>query len=602
MKNTNTLPRRAVLRLIWQFIRISPFPLLVILLLRLINAGCHGFSPIIIAGFTNALINAEGLFLWMGVYLLLMILEILTDVFNGVTQMWFSNKAVLHFQEDLLRQAGQTPLLHFLDADFHDNLSRATQGFSDRVVSWFQSVLANVHSVAGVCGLLGAALIISNNIWCMIALLVSSAIILFTRKPIARLELERDRAAARPNRTQTAWAARLYQRVSSPEVRLFTLQQWLLSKWENAYHTLATVEIGSLKRKTAWNALANLSSILGYCVIVFIAARTAHSGDPEKIAGIFTGLIAAAAGLQGFLSYMAHSMGNLAEQSGILRDLATLFTTQSTKEESVSDTTEKPQEGQGQPQGMPLLAAEAREMTVAMNDLSFQYPRAATQTLKEITAKIAPGETVALVGKNGAGKTTLANILLGLYAPDSGTLTFSQRAQNDTTSEKPTASAVFQDFTKFLLPVRDNIGFADLNRMQDDNRMRHTLDRAGSTFSQELDTWLGHEFGGRDVSGGEWLRLAVARGLFRQSQFVVFDEPTAAIDPVAEVEMIRELLTKDESRTTLVISHRLGVARLCDRILVLDEGQLVEDGTHEELLAMNGLYAEMWNAQASWYA
>ena len=599
MKNTNTLPRRAVLRLIWQFIRISPLPLLVILLLRLINAGCHGFSPIIIAGFTNALINAEGLFLWMGVYLLLMILEILTDVFNGVTQMWFSNKAVLHFQEDLLRQAGQTPLLHFLDADFHDNLSRATQGFSDRVVSWFQSVLANVHSVAGVCGLLGAALIISNNIWCMIALLVSSAIILFTRKPIARLELERDRAAARPNRTQTAWAARLYQRVSSPEVRLFTLQQWLLSKWENAYRTLATVEVGSLKRKTAWNALANLSSILGYCVIVFIAARTAHSGDPEKIAGIFTGLIAAAAGLQGFLSYMAHSMGNLAEQSGILRDLATLFTTQSTKEESVSDTME---EGQGQPQGMPLLAAEAREMTVAMNDLSFQYPRAVTQTLKEITAKITPGETVALVGKNGAGKTTLANILLGLYAPDSGTLTFSQSVQNDTTSEKPTASAVFQDFTKFLLPVRDNVGFADLNRMQDDNRMRHTLDRAGSTFSEELDTWLGHEFGGRDVSGGEWLRLAVARGLFRQSQFVVFDEPTAAIDPVAEVEMIRELLTKDESRTTLVISHRLGVARLCDRILVLDEGQLVEDGTHEELLAMNGLYAEMWNAQASWYA
>lgn len=588
MKNTNTLPKRAVLRLIWQFIRIAPLPLFVILLLRLINAGHRGFSPIIIAGFTNALINAEGLLFWMGVYLVLMIVEILTDVFNGVTQMWFSNKAVLHFQQDLLRQAGQTPLLHFLDADFHDNLSRATQGFSGRVVSWFQSVLANIHSVAGVCGLLGAVLIISSNIWCMIALLVSSAIILFTRKPIARLELERDRAAARPNRTQTAWAARLYERVNSPEVRLFTLQRWLLSKWENAYRTLATVEIGSLKRKTAWNALANLSSVFGYCVIVFIAAQTARDGDPEKIAGIFTGLVAAAAGLQGFLSYMAHSMGNLAEQSGILRDLATLFTAQSTKAESVSNTTERHQP-----------TSEARGMTVAMDALSFQYPRAATQTLKEITAKIAPGETIALVGKNGAGKTTLANILLGLYAPDSGTLTFSQ---STTTSEKPTASAVFQDFTKFLLPVRDNVGFADLNRMQDDNRMRHTLDRAGSTFAQELDTWLGHEFGGRDVSGGEWLRLAVARGLFRQSQFVVFDEPTAAIDPVAEVEMIQELLTKDESRTTLVISHRLGVARLCDRILVLDEGQLVEDGTHEELLAMGGLYAEMWDAQASWYA
>ena len=599
MRNTNTLPRRSVLRLIWQFIRIAPLPLFVILLLRLINAGNRGFSPIIIAGFTNALINAEGLLLWMGLYLLLMTLEILTDVFNGVTQTWFSNKAVLHFQQDLLRQAGQTPLLHFLDPDFHDNLSRATQGFSDRVVSWFRSVLDNVHSIASVCGLLGAVFILSSNIWCMIALFVSSSIILFTRKPIARLELEQDRAAARPNRTQTAWAARLYERVNSPEVRLFTLQRWLLSKWENAYRQLATVEIGSLKRKTAWNALANLSSVFGYCVIVFIAARVAHNGDPEKIAGIFTGLITAAVGLQGFLSYMAQSMGNLAEQSGVLRDLATLFTTESSKEGSVSDTTAQHQDGQGQPQGMPLLTAEAREMTVAMNELSFRYPRAATQTLKEITAEIAPGETVALVGKNGAGKTTLANILLGLYAPDSGTLTFSQDA---TASEKPTRSAVFQDFTKFLLPVRDNVGFADLNRMQDDTLMRHTLDRAGSTFAEELDTWLGHEFGGRDVSGGEWLRLAVARGLFRQSQFVVFDEPTAAIDPVAEVEMIRELLTKDTSRATLVISHRLGVARLCDRILVLDEGQLVEDGTHEELLAMGGLYAEMWNAQASWYA
>lgn len=592
MRNTNRLPRRAVLRLIWQFIRIAPLPLCVTLLLRLINAGNRGFAPVIIAGFTNALISADGLLLWMGVYLVLMTLEILTDVFNGVTQTWFSDKAVLHFQQDLLRQAGQTPLLHFLDPDFHDNLSRATQGFSDRVVSWFGSVLDNVHSVASVCGLLGAIFIISSDIWCMAALLVSSSIILFTRKPIARLELEQDRAAARPNRTQTAWAARLYERVNSPEVRLFTLQRWLLSKWEDAYHQLAAVEIGSLKRKTAWNALANLSSIFGYCVIVFIAARVAHNGDPEKIAGIFTGLVTAAVGLQGFLSYMARSMGNLAEQSGVLRDLATLFTTESSKESSVSDTTEKHQD-------TPSLAAEAGEMTVAMNDLSFQYPRAATQTLREITAKIAPGETVALVGKNGAGKTTLANILLGLYAPDSGTLAFSQGA---TTPEKPTTSAVFQDFTKFLLPVRDNVGFADLNRMQDDTLMRHALDRAGSTFARDLDTWLGHEFGGRDVSGGEWLRLAVARGLFRQSQFVVFDEPTAAIDPVAEVEMIRELLTKDASRTTLVISHRLGVARLCDRILVLDEGQLVEDGTHEALLAMNGLYAEMWNAQASWYA
>ena len=161
-------------------------------------------------------------------------------------------------------------------------------------------------------------------------------------------------------------------------------------------------------------------------------------------------------------------------------------------------------------------------MTVAMNDLSFQYPSALRRPSKKLPQKLHLVKSLHSLGKN------LANILLGLYTPDSGTLTFSQSA---TTSEKPTTSAVFQDFTKFLLPVRDNVGFADLNRMQDDNHIRHTLDRAGSTFAQELDTWLGHEFGGRDVSGGEWLRLAVARGLFRQSQFVVFDEPLLPSTP-----------------------------------------------------------------------
>ena len=119
-------------------------------------------------------------------------------------------------------------------------------------------------------------------------------------------------------------------------------------------------------------------------------------------------------------------------------------------------------------------------MTVAMNALSFQYPRAATQTPQgNYPRKSPPGEIVALVGKNGAGKTTLANILLGLYTPDSGTLAFSQGA---TASEKPTTSAVFQDFTKFLLPVRDNVGFADLNRMQDDTRMRHALRQSRFDF------------------------------------------------------------------------------------------------------------------------
>lgn len=581
MKNTSPVPRRAFFRVIWQLIRIAPIPLGITLLLRLINAVSRVFQPILIAGFTNALINAEDLFIWCSIYLSFITLELLTDAFKATTQMWFSNKAILHFQQHMLRQATQTPLHHFLDPNFHDNLTRATHRFGDRVVSWFRSLIDNIHSVVTCCGLFATVLILGGGLWCLLILFFSSLIILYTRYPIANIELDRDRAAARPDREQAEWASHLYKRECAPEVRLFILQQWILSKWEKAYRCLADVDMEALKSKTRWNALATLSSVVGYGGIVYIAAHTAHAANEKEIAGVFTGLMTSAVTLQGGLSYMAHTFGSLSEHSGVLNDLASWFTTAPPKAEEHQDST-LPDPG----------------IQVEMNAISFQYPRATTQTLKDITAKIGHGEIVALVGKNGSGKTTLGYLLLGLYAPDSGTLKFSENGQPSGT---PARSAVFQDFIKFLQPVRDNVGFADQKRLQDNRHLQHTLQRAGSTFAQKLDTWLGHEFGGRDISGGEWLRIAVARGLFRTSNFVVFDEPTASIDPVAEIEMIQELLTKDDSRAVLVISHRLGVARLCDRILVLDEGQLLENGTHDQLLAQNGIYAQMWNAQASWY-
>lgn len=582
MNNLNTTPvsRLSLFKLFWHFVRSAPLPFAVNILLRLVNAGTRGFQPVVIAGFTNALINAEDLELWCGVYLVLISLDLLSDVLNTTTQMWFSNKAVLYFQQRLLRQVTEIPLLHFLEPDFHDTLNRATHGFSHRITNWFQSLLGNVYSIVSICGLFGSVLVLGGGVKCLLVLLVSSLIIFLTRIPIARLELARDRSTAYLNRTQDAWAARLYERDSAPEVRLFSIQHWILSKWEKAYKHLADVDMKALKGKTRWNLLATLSSVIGYSGIIFLAAHTATAANEKEIAGVFTGLITAAVTLQGFLSYTAQALGTLSEHSGVLRDLAPLF------------TTPPPETAKHQDNALPDPGIQAE-----MNAISFQYPRATTQTLKHITAKIAQGEVVALVGKNGAGKTTLANLLLGLYTPDTGTLKFSENTDNGTTR-----SAVFQNFVRYRLPVRDNIGFADINHIENDARMQDMLEKVDSTFADELDTWLGHEFGGRDASDGEWLRIAVARGLFRESPFIVFDEPTASIDPVAEIEMMRALLTKNKSCSTLIISHRLGVARLCDRILVLDAGQLVENGTHEELIAQDGLYADMWNAQASWYA
>ena len=577
-KKTRLAQRRAFLKHIWQWIQVAPLPLIVILLLRLINAISRGIEPILIAGFTNALINGEDLLLWVGIYLLLTVLTSLTDTFRQPLYLWFSNKAILHFQNLILQRASEISLIKFQDPDFHDTLTRLTHDFSQRVVNWVQNFVFSIYSIATVWVLIVAVLIIGGGMKCVLILFVTSMITLLTRKPIAKLEIEHDRALVRPNREQMTWAALLCERQSSAETRLFGIQHWLVSKWTDVYKRLATLEMSVLKKMTAWNAIATFATVLAYCSIIFIAADTAYNGKEKEIAGIFTGLIAAALSLQSWLASIADSLADVAKQSVILRELTSLLNTKDTPEENMVQTTKS-----------------GADSTIEMDSLSFNYPRAAKQTLKDITAQINKGETVALVGKNGSGKTTLAHLLLGLYAPDSGTLRFSE---NDT----PTKSAVFQNFVKFRLPIRDNVGFADVNRMDDDTHLQKTLHRVGSPFADELNTWLGQEFGGLDISGGEWLRIAVARGLFRDSQLIVLDEPTASIDPIQEVEMIRQLLSeKEDSRTTLVISHRLGVTRLCDRILVLDDGRLVENGTHAALLEKNGLYAQMWNTQAAWY-
>ena len=587
---TKSSSRRKILGILLRFVVVAPLPLFVTMFLRLVNAAGFGFAPIIVASFTNALINGEQVFFWCGMYLLMSAVQILTDFFNHPTQLWFSNRAILYFQHQLLKHVSQIPLLHFLDADFHDLLSRAHQDFGGRVVRWFQSLMDNIHHTATLVGVFGAVLVIGGGFWCAAALFLSAIIILITQKPVVSIIRDHERAIVRLNRTQETWAGLLASRASAGEVRLFTIQPWLLEKWEKSYQTLVNLELANLQKIMRWDVLAGFSTVLGYAAVIFIAAHTAQNADAKETAGIFTGLIYAAGTLQGFLASMAHSLGNLAEQNGILRELAVLFTMQPQNvEKTLNDT---PKSDDNTP-----ARHSTDPVTIQMETLSFRYPQTPNDVLKDITAKIDPGERVALVGKNGSGKTTLANILLGLYPPCRGHL----KINAETHPQTPRNSAVFQDFVRFLLPVRDNVAFADVQRIQDETGIRSALLKAGSTFSQDLDVYLGHEFGGRDVSGGEWLRIAVARGIFRHSSLIVFDEPTASIDPVAETEMLRELLTKEKLCTILVISHRLGVARLCDKILVLDKGILVESGTHTELLANRGIYAEMWRAQSAWY-
>jgi ATP-binding cassette subfamily B protein len=226
-----------------------------------------------------------------------------------------------------------------------------------------------------------------------------------------------------------------------------------------------------------------------------------------------------------------------------------------------------------------------------------------------VSLEIRAGERLALVGENGAGKSTLARLLLGLYAPTVGRILVEgvDLRAIDPREWRASASAVFQQFGRYDLAVTENIGLGDARRLDDPAAIEAAARKSGAeavirVLPHGYETLLGKEFdGGTEISAGQRQKIAVARAYLRDAEVLVLDEPTASLDARAEVEVYRQFRDAAEGKTVLLISHRLGSARLADRILVLEQGRVVEQGTHKQLLQLGGRYATMLQAPAQWY-
>jgi ATP-binding cassette subfamily B protein len=241
--------------------------------------------------------------------------------------------------------------------------------------------------------------------------------------------------------------------------------------------------------------------------------------------------------------------------------------------------------------------------------LSFTYPGATQPAIDDVSLSLEHGEVVALVGENGSGKTTLAKVLSGLYAPQRGHIYWdgTDVLERDLRLLCDRIAVLFQDYVRWALPAGDNVGFGRHERMDDHAAIRDAAARAGaddllSGLPKGYETVLSRLFsGGRDLSGGQWQRVALARALFRDAPLLILDEPTAALDPVAEARLFAWLRELMRDRTVLFISHRFSSVRLADRIYVLDAGRVVEHGTHDELVMNDGRYAHMFRLQAAAY-
>lgn len=519
---------------------------------------------------------------------LLTVIAILTQlrVFADHT---LNTKLTHYIAMRIMQKAKELDVQYFEDAAFYDKLQNAKRQAEFRAMALVTGVFSIVQQFATLVSFL--VIVIAFEPWVALILFGASIPAFVAQGRYSRLYFRLLTWRA-PEFRQLRYLEELMTSDKSiKEVRLFGLGDPIVDRHEKTFSSYYDEDVVLAKKRSflsvLWGIVSTLSFYVAYAWVVWLTI-----GGKLTIGGL-TFYLAILRQSQQTFQALFNSINWIFENGLFMTQLFEFFNLKPIM----------PQTTDAKPMPEPMREG------IVFHDVSFRYPDREEWTLRHITLHIKAGETLALVGINGAGKTTLVKLLTRLYDPTEGHITIDgiDIREMDMADLQAHIGVIFQDFVRYQMSLNDNIGFGNVARINDRARIEQAADQGGAadiakTLSQGYDTTLGRQFQqGRELSGGQWQKIALSRAFMRDGGILILDEPTSALDAQYEYEVFQRFRELTQGRTAILISHRFSTVRMADRIAVISGGQLVELGTHAELIANNGDYARLFEMQASGY-
>jgi ATP-binding cassette, subfamily B, bacterial len=494
----------------------------------------------------------------------------------------------------LMKHAAELDLEQFEDAEIYDKLERARRQTVGRI-GLFTMLLATLQDLITLITLAAALTVYVP--WLLLLLVVAVLPSLLGETHFASLGYSLLYSWT-PERRQLDYLRYIgASDISAKELKLFGLSDFLVGRYDRLSDQFYQANRNLAVRRSIASTLLSFVGTLGYygayAVIIYLTVVGHQSPAGVFTIGVLTFLAGSFRQSRDLIQRVLLSLSQVFEQSLYLEDLFSFL-----------DIEPSIRRNPGAKQ-VPVPITQG----FVFEGVGFRYPRAESWAVRNLNFALAPGERIALVGENGAGKTTLVKLLARLYDPDEGRILLDgvDLREYDVDSLRKNVGVIFQDFVRYDFALKENIAVGNIARIEDDPAIRAAAERSlADSVAQRLagqyDQMLGKRFeGGVDLSGGEWQKVALARAYMRDAQLLILDEPTAALDARAEYEVFLRFSELTKGRMAVLISHRFSTVRMADRILVLKGGELAEQGTHEALVELGGLYSELFQLQAAGY-